>query len=284
MTTRHFHYFLLLILILPGAVSAKDTILWQTYHRPPGTFNYGEHQGQGFVQKALQLIIERMPEYQHEMPITTLARAISDIEAGHNVCHPSLFITAEREKYMLFSNAAILNPSNRIIAKPESIVAFLENGQVDLAQLLQQDWLLFGHVKNRSYGNTIDDMFKKHNPIKKFISIENIALDRVFKLIERDRIDLTIAYPFEVEHYLKNDKLALGQLVAYPIKDISPYITGSVACPKNAWGEKIIKKINRILKEIKPTIEYQHAVTAWRESERDSAVFIQYYREHFLNH
>ena len=278
------HYASILLLTLSFAVPAKDIILWQTYHRPPGTFNYGEHKGQGFVQKALQLIIERMPEYQHEMPITTLARAILDIQAGKNTCHPALYITAERKKHMLFSNAAILNPNNRVIAQPESIAPFLNNGQIDLAKLLQQDGLIFGQVKNRSYGNAIDNIFKKHSQTKNFVPIENVDLTRLFKLIELDRVDISIAYPFEVQHYLQNNPLATGQLVAYPIVNIAPYSTGSVACPKNAWGEKIIRQINTILQEIKPTTEYRDAMTTWRESERNNPLFIHYYRDYFLNH
>ena len=105
--------------MLPFHAPANDTILWQTYHRPPGTFNFGENKGQGFVQQSLQMIIEQMPEYQHEMPITTLARAIADIKAGKKACHPALYITPEREKEMIFSNASILNANNRVIARPE---------------------------------------------------------------------------------------------------------------------------------------------------------------------
>jgi len=279
-----FRYALVLLVMLPCVVPAKDIILWQTYHRPPGVYNYGEHKGQGFVQKTLQMIIERMPEYQHEMPITTLARAISDIKAGQKACHPALYITPEREKYMVFSNASMLNPKNRIVAKPETITPFLENGQVNLEKILQQDSLIFGHVQNRSYGNAIDDIVKKHNQTKNFVPIENIDLNRVFKMIERERVDISIVYPFEIQHYLNNNSLSSGQLAAYPIANIAAYNTGSIACPKNAWGKKIVEQINTILKEIKPTAEYQHAVTTWRESERDNPIFTQYYRDYFLTH
>jgi len=284
MFRRVARYSLVLLLILPCIVSAKDTILWQTYHRPPGTFNYGEHKNQGFVQKALQMIIEQMPEYQHDMPITTLARAISDIKAGKKACHPALYITAEREEHMVFSNASILNSNTRIIAKPENMEHFLENGQVNLEKILQQNSLIFGHVNNRSYGNTIDDIFKKYNHANNIVQVNNIDLKRVFQMIERNRVDITIAYPFEIQYYLKNTPQSIEQLVAYPIANIPPYNTGAVACPKNAWGKKIIQQVNAILKKIKPTAEYQQALTIWRENERDNPLFNQYYREYFLKH
>jgi len=283
MFTRSFGYLLMLVM-LPFAVPAKDTILWQTYHRPPGTFNYGEHKGQGFVQKALQMIIEQMPEYDHEMPITTLARATSDIVAGKKACHPALYITPERKKQMVFSNASILNSNTRVIAKPENIMPFLEHGQVNLKKLLQHDSLIFGHVKNRSYGNAIDNIFKKYDHAKNIIQVDNIDLQRVFQMIERDRVNISIAYPFEIQYYLQNNTQSTGLLEAYSIVGIPPYNTGAIACPNNAWGKKVIQQVNTILKTLKPTIEYREALTSWRENERDDPLFNQYYQAYFLKH
>ena len=283
MFTRFFCYLLVLIM-LPFYAPANDTILWQTYHRPPGTFNFGENKGQGFVQQSLQMIIEQMPEYQHEMPTTTLARAIADIKAGKKACHPALYITPEREKEMIFSNASILNANNRVIARPEKILPFLHNGQVSLEKILQQNSLVFGHVKNRSYGNLIDDIFKKYNQAENILQIDDIDLSRLFQMIERERVDVSIAYPFEIHHYLKNNPQSTGQLAAYAIANIPAYNIGAVACPKNAWGKKVIQQVNTILKKIKPTAEYQAAITAWRENERVNPAFIRYYREYFLTH
>lgn len=283
MFTRSFGYLLMLVM-LPFSVSAKDTILWQTYHRPPGTFNFGENKGQGFVQQSLQMIIEQMPDYQHEMPITTLARAIADIKAGKQACHPALYITPEREKEMIFSNASILNANNRVIARPEKILPFLNNGQVSLEKILQQNSLVFGHVKNRSYGNIIDDIFKRHEHAENIVQVDNIDLNRVFQMIERERVDISISYPYEIQHYLMKNPQSTGQLAAYAIENIPAYNIGAIACPKNAWGKKVIQQINTILKEIKPTAEYQTAITAWRENERNNPAFIQYYRDYFLTH
>jgi len=274
----------LILLMLPFSALATDTILWQTYHRPPGTFNFGENKGQGFVQKSLQMIIEQMPDYQHKMPTSTLARAIADIKAGKKACHPALYKTPEREKEMIFSNASILNANNRVIVKPEKILPFLHNGQVNLEKVLQQNTLVFGHVKNRSYGNVIDGIFKKYNHAENILQIDNIDLSRLFQMIERERVDVSIAYPFEIQHYLKENPQSTGQLASYAIANIPAYNIGAVACPKNAWGKKVIQQVNTILKKIKPTAEYQTAITTWRENERVNPTFIQYYREYFLTH
>lgn len=284
MVQKFSFYALLFLLFNPFSAYSKETIAWQTYHRPPGTFNYGEYKGQGFVQKILQMVTEKMPEYNHEMPITTLARAIADINAGLNVCHPALYITAERKKSMYFSNAAILNATNRIIAKPESVAPFLENNQVNLEKLLKNNSVTVGHVQGRSYGNAIDAIFTKHSQLANILPLQNIDLTRVFKLLERDRVDITIAYPFEIQHYLKNHADEDSQLAVFAIAKMPPYDTGAVACPKNKWGKKVINKVNSVLAELKPTVEYKQALTAWREADQHSELFQQYYEKYFLKH
>ena len=42
--------------------------------------------------------------------------------------------------------------------------------------------------------------------------------------------------------------------------------------------------MNKILKEIKPTVAYQKALTTWRENERSSKLFQQYYHDYFIKH
>ena len=288
MFTRVFRCFFTLLLVLPfmltaKMVAAKETIWWQTYHRPPSTFTHGDHKNQGFVQKIMQLIIKKMPNFNHEIPVTTFDRAMSGIKSGQNVCHPALYITPERKKYMLFSNASMITPNSRVIAKPETIAPYVIDNQVDLAKILQQNILTFSHVDNRSYGIEIDAILKRHQKKSTFFPVHNINITRVFKMLERNRMDVSIAYSFEIQHYLEQKPESAKALVAYPVANISPYDLGSVACPKNAWGENIIRRINEVLKEIKPTLEYKNALTSWREHERKSALFNRYYNNYFLN-
>lgn len=276
--------FLLFVSILLSSFSSfsKETISWQTYHRPPSIIKMGPNKDKGFVQKTLKLITNEMPEYNHIFPTTTLARAISDIKAGNFSCHPALFITDERKKHMVFSHATMNNPTNRIIAKPKTVAPYLENGQVNLTTLLQQPNLTLAHIKNRSYGDIIDDIVLQNAPITNLFQLQSTELSRVFKMIELERVELTIAYPFEINHYLKNNPTSASQLAVYQIKSVPSYNTGAVGCPNNAWGRSVIKKVNLILKKLKPTQAYKDALLTWRDNERKSAVFEQFYNNVFL--
>ncbi len=103
-------------------------------------------------------------------------------------------------------------------------------------------------------------------------------------MINLNRVDLTVLYPFELEYFLKHNVDVSEQFSIYKIKGVNPYNIGSIACPKNKWGKDIITKVNTILEQIKHTEAYKTAITTWWEYERETAEFKQYYQEVFLTH
>jgi len=281
---NYIHTILLLSLLLPFASFSKDVIYWQTYHRPPGIIKIGPEQGEGFVQKVLDLIIERMPEYVHKMPLASIGRAILDMKAGKHVCHPALFITPERKKFMVFSDASMVNPSNRIIAKQGVLDAYLKDGNVDFEAVLKSDLFTFALVNERSYTESIDAIFEKYANADKVQLISNTDLSSIFQLIHLNRVDLSILYPFELEYFLQHTAIPRESLVSYRINGVEPFNSGSIACPDNAWGKQVIKRVNAVLKEVKHTEEYRHAVTTWWRTEAATEAFSKYYHEVFLRH
>lgn len=282
LSMRHLLAVALLLLANPLLAFGDNTIAWQTYHRPPGIIKTGAHDGQGFVQKSLDLIIKELPEYQHEMPLTTLARSLSDMKAGRFVCHPALFKTAEREKFMYFSQASMINPTSRIVAHDKKIEPLVRNGAVDLAQLLQQANMTFALVKGRSYTQPIDDILAQYLNKNVLFEMTSTDLEPLFKMVALGRIDVTIAYPFEVNYYIKNSPVTALALNVYAIAGMAQFSFGSVACPKNEWGKQIIEQVNTALKALKPKEEYKRAVTTWWEGERDNPQFEAFYQDVFL--
>ena len=275
---------ILSVMFIPLQIHADDTISWQTYHRPPGIIMIGDDQGKGFVEKALNLIIERLPEYKHHKPMTTLARALSDMKAGRQVCHPALFKTRKREEFMIFSQAAMINPTNRIVAHPGKIDALVKKDKsVDLIELLQYPQLSFALVKERSYTQIIDDLLADYLDQKYLFKMTNTDLSSLFQMIEKGRIDVSIAYPFEVNYYLKDSNKREGALKLYAMSGMEKFTFGSVACPKTEWGKRVINKVNLALDVLKPTAAYRKAVTAWWEEEAATEAFNVLYQNEFLN-
>lgn len=258
-----------------------DVIYWQTYHRPPGIIKSGEFEGQGFVQLILQQVIDRMPEYHHQMPLTTLARVLQDMQLGKNVCHPSLYKTEERSKFAYFSIPNLINPTNRIIAHSKVAQQFKESS-VDLSSLLVNPDYTFALVKGRSFGQEIDNIINTYVNSDRVFHIPNETLATIFHMIRLQRIDFTIVYPFELGYFLKTNENSTDEFVSYTIDGIGEYIVGSIACAKTPWGEKVIAKVNQVLTEIRKTEAYQKAMTTWWESERNKAPFNEFYNYTFL--
>lgn len=280
MTIKVQSFFVLALLLCLPAM-ANETIYWQTYHRPPGVMKSGEHAGKGFVQLMLNQIIRHMPEYKHEMPITTLARALADMKSGKNVCHPSLFITEEREQYVWFSQPAIFNPTNRIIIR-KALAKKLDLTTVDLQLLLTDPELTFAFVKGRAFGGKIDHILNNADLGERAFWISSENLSTMFQLIQLGRIDVTIAYPFEVEYFSLQNSKNLQKLAVLPIQDEAMYIEGSIGCAKTSWGRKVISRVDEILQEIKPSKEYRDALTTWWREESQTEQFKNRYNLYFL--
>jgi uncharacterized protein (TIGR02285 family) len=259
-----------------------DIIFWQTYHRPPDFFLTGPNEGTGFIQQVLKHIIEKLPEYDHEMKLTTLARAIRDIKFEKTSCHPALVKSAEREEFMYFSKAAIFKPTNRIIAKKDFFDDYLRDGGIDLREITEHKNFTFALIKGRSFTPDIDGVLAQYlNKENRFI-ISNTDLSPTFEMIELGRVDATIAYPFEFNYYTQHHQLSKQRLETYPILGSPLFSIGYVACPKNEWGKKVITKINAALEELKPTKVFKDAFHSGWQSDQDNPSFEAFYQNEFL--
>ena len=267
-----------------NSVKKGDTIFWQTYHRPPGVILTGPNEGAGFIQQVLKLIIKKLPEYEHKMPLSTLARAITDIKYKKFSCHPALFKTTEREEFMYFSNAAMVNPTNRIIARKDFFDDYLRDGWLDLREITEYQNFTFALIKGRSFTPDIDDVLAQYLNGNNMFLMSNTDLSPTFQMIELGRVDATIAYPFELNYYTQHDQLSKQHLETYPILGVPLYSIGHVACPKNEWGKMVITKINAVLEALKPTKAYKYALTSGWQDNRNDPSFEAFYRNEFLTH
>lgn len=279
---KTFSLIILLTITCCNAQAENNIIYWQTYDSPPGFIQSGKFKGEGFVQKVLARIIAHMPDYQHEMPVTSLARSLEDIRLGKQVCHPSLLITPERREYIHFSDYMGFNPTHRLILRKSFFLAKTPNQAINLAEQLSNENMTFAFIKGRSFGQEIDEYIAKLNPYTRMVLLTNGNHVSLFRLIANGRVDAAIAYPFELGFFTQNQQEEGEALLALQIKGVLPYVAGSVGCPKNPWGTKVIARVNEILKTLKPSEEYKQALTTWWEDERETEVFEDFYQQHFL--
>ena len=78
-----------------------------------------------------------------------------------------------------------------------------------------------------------------------------------------NRIDCTIGYPIEASYFLKG-KPEFDELQIYFIAENKiDFTIGHVGCPKTEWGEKIIERVNQILRTHRQTLEYLSYYEHW---------------------
>ncbi|MDM7862224.1 TIGR02285 family protein [Alteromonas sp. ASW11-36] len=262
-----------------NADSAK-VINWQTFHVPPLYMKVGERIGEGFVDKMLALIIEGLPDYQHNMPLTTQARALYDIQLGKQACHPALFKTAERQKFAVFSTPAFFTPSNRLIINAGVADTRQLSSPINLLHTLENQDISLALVQGRSYGPFIDQIIANY-PTENILRISVERNEVVFQLVNIQRVDATIAYPFELNYYSR-EAMAESNLKSFVILDSPAYSLGHVACPNNAWGKAVIARVNNSLKDLVATPEYLQAMTTWWQAEAQEPMFVEFYNAEFL--
>jgi uncharacterized protein (TIGR02285 family) len=273
-------YLLSYSFVYSAELKAEETIAWQTYHLPPGSIRFEPNKYQGFIDKVLDLVIKEMPEYKHVLPITSLARAMTDLKEGKNVCHPGLIINEERKKYIYFSQGTIVHPTNRLIGVKGSLEDNLIDGEVDLSRFPANT--SFALVKDRAYSTGYDTFAKEFIPSDRLAYISRTKIDAVFWLVANHRVDFSIAYPFELEYFLNLNPDFENNLTTYRLADTPSYSMGHIGCPKNAWGKKVITKVDAVLDRIKGTDKYRKAMTSWWEKEAETKEFKRFYQNSFL--
>lgn len=262
---------------------AKDSIVWQSVHIPPSSIKTGPYEGQGFVQLILQQITAQLPEYEHQFPVTTIARTMKDLKAGRNVCHPTLLITEQRKQWAVFSQASLFNENNQLLVGASNAQK-MTTEPVPLQSLSAYPELGYSIIKERAYGNIIDTYISTSVPMERRLNSTRDNLENIIRLVALNKVDITFAFPFDFQYFLANNPKYRDKVVIKPIANQPPYIVASVACSNTPWGKRTIQRINEALAIVKPTQAYKTAMTRWWPKDSLNQQFKDFYQDYFLNH
>ncbi|MBE0365275.1 hypothetical protein PULV_a2042 [Pseudoalteromonas ulvae UL12] len=280
----YFQCVYLCLFLFACSANGQERIIWQLNHAPPSTIVHGQYKQQGFIDLILEQIIRKMPEYQHSIEVSSLAGSTFEIRSQKTVCLPALFSSPEREKFMLFSQASIVHPSNRLVFLNKNSKG-IAGQQLDLAHLLARKDLYLGLDKSRSYGAVADAALADVEPISHVYRRASESPNGLIEMVALGRLDYTIAYPFQVQYYLQSNQLVgKSPLTMAQIYGQAAYSMGQVACPKNEWGKQVITRVNQVLNQLKPTQEYKAAMTRWWKESAQDPNFVTFYQQQFLNH
>lgn len=253
-----------------SACFARDAITWMELDFAPFLIQEGEFKGLGYGDIGSDIIMENLPQYDHNVIIANLSRQYNLYEAEEDVCTVGLFKNPEREKFMYFSIPVFFSLPNHLIIHKANYDAFGSKSSVKLQDILQSNQVKIGHSKNRSYSAEIDQVLKDFGNDQNIFLAENreTLTTSFFEMLKRGRVDAIIAAPEEILY--QAEKLGFrDQLMTISIEENSMDAWLSyVVCAKTPWGKKTIEDINKVLISQRPTERYRGAYERWLDEGR----------------
>lgn len=240
---------------------SKETVTWAVLDFPPFQIRTGEFQGTGSFDGLLDLLIRELPEYEHDVQVVSNARLAEELRSGRIVCSPGLFKTPAREKLMDFSVPALIHLDNRLVIGSHAVSRFSGAQTVDLSLVLERNDLIGGVSEGRSFAPNIDPLIQQHAHDRQLVN-RPIQASQLFKMLASGDIDYTILFPHEAAYLSK--ALNLPDVATLrSIKGTPPYIFTHVVCPKTAWGQQFLAKVNRVIEQRSHAADYRALSARW---------------------
>lgn len=271
---------LVLLLQLPWQNAlASDSITWAIAHYPPRFVIEapGKFGGQAGLQH--EILEAALPQYQHVYKQYSYASFAQALLKQEPVCTSMILKTPEREMLAAFSipwhidlpiALAITRDAWQRIGSPDSVI---------FKDIIQEERLKGGIEHKRSYG-LLDELIK-NKAINKNLDKYELIASQILPLLQTGGIDYTLEYPYLAEYYLRNIKTR-KDVISVPIEDGFDYVFGYIACTNNAWGQALIKKLNKVIREERQKQGYLNLLKMLYRSDSDRTKLETVYYQHFL--
>lgn len=243
-------------LIYSGSTYAQTNQLnWYVRDWPPVNILHGPQQGQGSYDLMLAQLINRLPQYQHQVHLSNLTMRQQMMQQQVPHCLFGLLKTAQRQTFLRFSEpiAAILNL--QLVARADHPLWQQLGGQTEVSAnwLARQPWLGLAE-RGRTYPEPLDKLAAG------FVQVTATETPLLHFLI-KGRADYLLEYPDRV-HFsaaeLKDDTLR-----SIPISDLPKLSEVYVACSLTAGSKRQISDINQQLALLRQQPEFRDALLRW---------------------
>ncbi|MDV7341170.1 hypothetical protein RYZ26_16300 [Terasakiella sp. A23] len=229
---------------------ATEKITWLIWDLPPEFVRTGPLQNQGYADKFLQHFMEWLPDYDHHIQYVNVPRWSTEIFKPQR-CSAHLWGGFFPDKLLLSKGYTFTPPHVLIFPKrhqrrigvpgtPQSIEELLKQEDLKLATMR----LIFNNDAGQSRYPVLYPYLKpylnKENLVQQSGGRNHIDL----RLLLHGRVDYTIGYPTTITNQRRSDGLG-DDYISYPIIEHDIYKKVYVACENDAFGQKIIERINQ---------------------------------------
>ncbi|MFJ4350921.1 TIGR02285 family protein [Pseudomonas sp. NPDC089428] len=241
----------LLLALLVAPAQAKERLLWLVRDLPPFTVYEGTEKGHGVIDQMLPLLIEQMPEYDHSIIRVNRARGIQMLQDPASfTCDPTLLWTAERAKFVYFSEPTLGVLSSGVVVRKNGqalLAPFLDGQEIDLKGLLGNTQLKLGIVAERSYSSQVDEILRQLPDSAFSRHYGNDATANLLQMQQLGRLQLVLGYWPEVRYLIQQQGGSPADYQFHPIQGVNRYQFLHVGCSDTPLGRAAISHINQLL-------------------------------------
>lgn len=248
-------------------------MIWLLRDLPPLMIFEGPKKGQGVIDQLMPLLTSSMPQYRHILLRVNRARALQMLHEPSLTCDAALNWSKERERWIVFSLPVFRAMSNGLAVRRvdhEVIEPYLQNGEVDLAALLNSGREQLGIIGERNYGTYLDSLLKQAPAEVLTQHYGNDALGSLLQMQRLGRLRFLLGYRSEIRYQAQQQGIAEDELQFYPILGAEKYLSGYIGCNDTPGGRQAISEINQLLRKL-PHDQLSQAYAAWLDPESRSA-------------
>lgn len=268
---------------IPGGQPEAQVLTWLLNDFPPFIVLDRDLPGGGVVDAALAYLIAHMPEYEHRIEVSSVARALGLMEQGEPLCHPALLPSEERQRVAVLSDTVHFVLAHHVIVPRDRLARIAPHldgdGQVNVDSLLADRWLRTSITDKRTFAPLIEQALARHAG-EGHVHRTGGQFVATFHQLAAGWIDYLFAYPIEPGWYRAQGQMPEAlDLIHLPIAGVGPYTLGHVACTRGAWGQAVVDRVSAVVRaagERPPWIDVQIAVSDADGARRLEQVFEQH--------
>lgn len=258
---------LMLLPLLPCTVLAKPGIDWLSVHWPPFRIAEGAQKGQGHVDQMQQLLMAELPQYEHRVHYSNLARVEQTLASPKTqTCIFSLFYNETRGKTLHYSIPAVVSVNVTLHVRADHPLAkqWQLNPDVGLAEVTAAADISGVVEQNRGYPAEVMQYLDVPGSNLTSQSLQNV---NPVDFLTAKRFDYLIEFPDRVR-YFQSLTTQKSQIVDLPIRGSDPLMVSYVACQASAEGAGRLRDINVALQKLRRTSSYQKLMVQWLSPHR----------------
>ncbi len=239
--------------VLP--LAHADSIDWYIRDWPPVNILQGPMQGLGAYDVMLNRLIAALPQYEHQLHISTLTMRQQMMQQQITHCLFGLLKTPQRQTFLQFSEVAAAIPNLQLVARADHPLWQQLQGSaaVDLDWLFQQTWR--GMVEQQ---RTYPAPIAAH--LSELLQVSPTETDLV-QMLNANRADYVLEYADRM-YYLAQQKQGVP-LRSIALKGLPLVAEVYVACSISDQSKAQIKAVNQALHTLRRDPQYRAALLDW---------------------